>query len=150
MSIKVFWGKDGPFAVADSAAEAAELMKLASSNGSKPTQGTRTDLSIRAEPITEERAFRATLKELGKGTKQFLTALTNHPSGIQSSVLAEETKQQGASVGAIITNLFKAASKNGLRREDFLLSESKRNGEKRERIFTPGTLLLKYVPILKS
>jgi hypothetical protein len=150
MPIKVFWGKDGPYALADSPAEAAELMRLASSNGSKPTQGARNDLSSRVEAINEEKAFRATLKELGRDTKQFLTALVNHHNGVKSSVLIEETKQRSASLGAIITNLFKAATKNGLTREDFLSSESRRNGAKRERIFTPGPLLLKYEPTLKG
>lgn len=150
MPIKVFWEKDGPFAVVDSPAEAAELMRLASSNGSKPTHGAGKDVSNKVEGINEDRAFRAMLKELGKDTRQFLAALVNHHNGVESSALTEATKQKSASVGAMITNLFKAATKHGLTREDILLSESKRNGAKRERIFTPGPLLQKYEPLLKG
>lgn len=149
MPIKVFWGKEGPYAIADSPSEAAELMRLAS-NGNKPTVGAKKHLPIEVEPIEPKQAFRATLKELGRETRKFLIALSNHNTGVRGPTLKEESNVDPVSFGAIMTNIAKAAQKHALKREDFLSSEVHRNGKTRERFFTPGPLLQKYGAELKG
>ncbi|MGD0008899.1 MAG: hypothetical protein ABSE93_10190 [Terriglobia bacterium] len=137
MAIKVFWGKQGPYAVADSAAEAAELMRLASFSGSRP-------LNKAGEPLSDEQAFSATVEKLGGDAKKFLTALAHYDGDIHSLELTKKANVGVRSLGGIMTSIVNAAVKNGLRPEDFLSSVQRKKGKNRERIFTPGKLLKKY------
>jgi hypothetical protein len=154
MAIKVVWGEGGPYAIADTVAEALELIKSGSNNGSakaaaireQPVHGTLFDGSIGTE---EERVIKV-FSEINDRAKAFLSGLSRHPSGIKGGAFAQELKTESSAFGGILGGMAKIAKKYDFSIDDFVLSELRIQGAERFRFLKPEKLLVKYADKMKG
>jgi hypothetical protein len=136
MPIKVMWGKEGPYAVADTPEEAVALLKL-SSNGTKPATNGQT-------PDTDVSNIVKLFHAVNDNAVIFLAALSTHKDGVRGDVLSEETKITSDKLGGIIGGVSKLANKFYVPVSEIVISMQKIDGTERVRYFKPGVGLLKY------
>ena len=136
MPIKVMWGSDGPYAVADTPEEAMALLKL-SRNGAKPlASGHSSDPNV----SNIVKLFRA----VNENAVLFLACLSTHTDGVRGDTLCEETKITNDKLGGIMGGISKLAKKFYVPVSEILISMQKIDGTERVRYFKPGVGLLKY------
>ena len=151
MSVKVFWGADGrPYAEAETAAEALELIKLGSNGFGKHAPNPEAQSAGSPSPVKEgiPERVKHVLSESSERALAILKVLTKHPEGIIGEVLAENAKQEVTAFGGILGAVTKAAWKYDLKPEQFFHSEQKIEGSRRYRTYWPGKLLLEYASAL--
>jgi hypothetical protein len=143
MPIKVFWVEDGPFALCDSPAEAAELLRLVEPAPTEATANLRRQTAAQA-PLSEEQSMARFLAELKPNQKTFLSVLSNYEDGIVGEHISKETGLEAVQFGAIAGAISKNAKRNRIKIGQLLLSETRFEGPRRFRFFQPKPLLLKY------
>jgi len=151
MPVKVFWGADGrPYAEAETAAEALELIKLGSNGFGKHAaspESRSADSSAPAKESIPERV-KHVFSESSERALAILKVLIKHPDGITGEVLAENSKQKVTAFGGILGAVTKAAWKYDLKPEQFFSSEQKIEGSRRYRTYWPGKLLVESASLL--
>ena len=148
MPIKIYWENGVPFAVCDTVAEAAELLqvRLAIPNekpGNRDAPAVRSPEPVSA-PLSEEQAASQFFADLKLNQRNFLIALSSHPNGVRSDDLAQEVHMETNQFGAIMSNLSKTGTRNGINMDQLIISEARFEGSRRYRFFQPGPLLQKH------
>jgi hypothetical protein len=146
MPIKVYLDDHGkPYAEAESAAEAVELMKLwggVSKNGIGATAQTRL--------FDEPSAMNKLLMELQERPKKLLKALVDFPQGTDGDKVSEVSGEPTTAFGGLLGSVSKQATKLNLKPQHIFISEMRGSGTKRIRFMQPGKLLMKYSEQLKT
>ena len=153
MPVKVLWGPEGPYAVADTPREALELIKLGSngfSHAATTVNGTNT-VSERVEAVvkTEEQRCSDLFSGINERAQRLLAAIRNHKDGVNGDKLSEEIHEDSSAFGGILGGVSKIAAKNHLDFDTLVFSEMRVEGSKRFRFFRPETTLLKYGHLLQ-
>ena len=149
MPIKVCWTDNGPFALCDTPAEAAELLRAVTGMEKLPTSQTpkaSTERSASAGSVlpTEEQTMGKFLSELKPLHKNFLAALAHSPEGIDGERLASEVGMRARQFGAVVGAISKNAKRNNIRIAQLMLSEARFEGARRYRFFQPRALLQRH------
>ena len=146
MPIKVCWAENGPFALCDTVAEAAELLRLGSTLDKPSAKDPATVTRSGPEPVslTEDQAMERFLAELKPNQKNFLAALAPHSEGIHGDDLAQEIGMESRQYGALVSAISKNAKRNGIKIKQLMLSEMRFDGPRRFRFFQPKAVLHKY------
>jgi hypothetical protein len=147
MAVKVFWGRDGPYAEAETPAEAIELIRLGSNGhrkyGSQNIQPTG-DSVPKQLPLDRGELVRRLSYELTERTKKFLLKLVSFPGGVEGPEFSEAVKEPVEAFGGILGAISKAAIKSGLNPNDLVKSEMRFEGPRRFRFLRPGEVLTEY------
>jgi hypothetical protein len=144
MAIKVFFGPDGPYAVADTPEEAMALLKGAAPNGHG------ISASRPQAKISEEDTVSAFFNSINDNARKFMIHLAKHKGGINGDKLAEETGFAPEKFGGILGGASKLAAKHGLSLDSFVISKMLTDESRRYRFVEPGSLLLKYAAKLSQ
>lgn len=152
MAVKVMWGPDGPYAIADTPAEALELIKAgAGSNrdgaSAMPQRFPRSEPP--SDPPPEEQRVLSVFKEINERGRKLLAALVKHPEGTFGENFATEINEEPAVFGGIAGGISKIAKRNNVKMAQLYRSEMRFEGARRYRWMAPGPLLLKYADVLK-
>jgi hypothetical protein len=137
MPIKVFFKEDGPFALVDTAEEAAALMRVGTTPGPGIIIAGKTGLG-------ESEALRIFWKEINPNAKKFLSYLLLHPDGVKGDKVAEEIGLPSEKFGGVLGGASKIAAKFNIAWSGIVISELRTEGTQRYRWMQPGPLLLKY------
>jgi hypothetical protein len=140
MAVKVQWDTDGPFAICDTVAEAAELLKQARSlsNGT-PKEKSEVPMIKSGEDRID--VFFANMNHKGK---LLLKTLLNYPSGVEGEEFSKAVGIDSSGFGGVMGSLSKAAKKGRLTLDQFVKSEAKFEGARRYRWLAPGRLLVEH------
>ncbi len=153
MAVKVLWGPEGPYAVADTPREALELIKLGSNGFGHESRafGDTIIPSGKVETVlkTDEQRCSELFSGINERAQNFLAALRNHKEGINGDKLSEEIHESTSAFGGILGAVSKIAAKNNLDFDKLVFSEMRSEGSKRFRFFRPETTLLKYGHLLQ-
>lgn len=138
MGIRVYFGKDGPVAIADTPEEAAALMRLGSAPGA-------AHLKIEgAIPVSQPEAMKVFAQKVNKNAKTLLAQLLAHVNGVRGDKLSEEINLGVEKFGGVLGGASKIAKKNRLDFAKIVLSEMRSEGSERYRWLAPGPLLVRY------
>jgi hypothetical protein len=152
MSIKVLWGPNGPYAEAETAGEALELIRLGS-NGCLDRTKKEVSKSAPQPPNPEisgipewktETSFDLVVREINDRARKFLRLLVPNEHGVQGEVFAEQIRERSQVFGGVLGGISKIAKNHHLKLEDLVVSEMRFEGSRRFRFLAPGKLLLKY------
>src|SRR5437667_11252622 len=117
MPVKVFWGKDGPYALADTPAEAIELIRLGS-NGLRKNGHQQAEIQNVAEsrqlPLDKGEAVRRLSYDLNDRARAFLRALAGYKSEIEGEQFSEAIKEPVTIFGGSLGAICNAAKQNGM------------------------------------
>jgi hypothetical protein len=139
--IKVFFKEDGPFALVDTAEDAAKLLKLgATTTVALPVVGKST--------LTETESIGEFWAGINKNAKTFLTHLLKYKDGVRGDKFSEEINLSVEKFGGVLGGASKIAKKYGIKFGKIVDSEMRIEGTQRYRWLCPGSLLLKYGPEL--
>jgi hypothetical protein len=146
MPITVRWAHNGPFAVCDTVAEAAEMLRLGAALEAPSPKETAKPSADKPDPppISEDQAMDRFLFELKPNQKNFLSALSHYPDGVKGEDLAREIGGESRQFGAVVGAISKNAKRNGIRIKQLMLSEMRFEGSRRYRFFQPKALLQRY------
>ena len=140
MPLKVYFGPEGPYVVADTPREAMELVKLCSNGMAHPTAQAVSGAGTIHDQDEEPDVNKVFLR-INDRAKKFLTGLSAHSAGITAEKLAEEIEERPEVFGGILGGISKIAKKNRVPIGGLVISEMKHEGSRRFRFFTPGLWL---------
>ncbi len=147
MGFKIRSDERGPFVEADTAQEALEFLRL-SKNGHNAQVG---KLRYTAEDLPDPaKSVQAVFDAVNERARSFLSALMQHPQGIEGEKFAEENRMESSSFGGVLGGISKNASKNGHSIEEFVISKHEVEGPRRFRFLQPGPLLKQYGDLLEK
>jgi hypothetical protein len=143
--VRVQWEADGPFALCDTPAEAAELLGYArkTTNGNHRTASESPLKATTDGKSVAEKVAWITGKLTDK-SRRLLGALAAYPQGVSAKMLSEQCGVDQESFGGTLGSVSKNAKKMDLDFEGIVRSYLKEEGDHNIRWMAPGKILLDH------
>ena len=142
MPIKVYWQDGGPFAVCDSAQEAAELLRLSRNGAISPAVKINEPIRSSALESTRPPDLSKFFSKINANAKKIFSALAKHPNGITGEDFAKEVGVSSDKFGGILGGASKNAKNLHFELNQLMLSEVRVEGNRRYRFLQPTPLLV--------